>query len=457
MSSLTYLHWIYLIITGLICISLIRKKDIALFSIIGILVVSILYSKSFIFAIQALCRGLIVSFQEFLPIFIGISVIMSMTSAMQTAGVNKLLIKPIEKYIKTPLESFFIIGCFMFLFSILIWPSPAVALIGALLVPLASNIGLPAVYTAVAMNIFGHGVALSGDFFIQGVPEVAAQGANLSSADLMPYLIPLWTIMSITTILVSAFFMKRDLKKTPIVVSKQKEVQEEVTHKKKAIWCIVVTVTLFLIDIISMLCLHITGDDATYLISGTALIITCIIAFIFHPRDKALDKISEYIEKGFSFSIKVFAPAVVIIAFFSLGNQEYSSVILDENAPGFISDIISQLVSHVKVTKPLSTIMQVLIGGLYSLDGSGFAGLSVIGTIAKSLSISLEQTKLLTALGQVVIIWIGGGTIIPWSVIPVAAVCQVSPIELARKNIIPVLIGLGVTTIAAIVMLGFIG
>ena len=73
MSSLTYLHWIYLIITGLICISLIRKKDIALFSIIGILVVSILYSKSFIFAIQALCRGLIVSFQEFLPIFIGIS------------------------------------------------------------------------------------------------------------------------------------------------------------------------------------------------------------------------------------------------------------------------------------------------------------------------------------------------------------------------------------------------
>ena len=83
--------------------------------------------------------------------------------------------------------------------------------------------------------------------------------------------------------------------------------------------------------------------------------------------------------------------------------------------------------------------------------------LSVIGTIAKSLSISLEQTKLLTALGQVVIIWIGGGTIIPWSVIPVAAVCQVSPIELARKNIIPVLIGLGVTTIAAIVMLGFIG
>ncbi|WP_342443795.1 hypothetical protein MHB65_06855 [Lysinibacillus sp. FSL K6-0075] len=49
--------------------------------------------------------------------------------------------------------------------------------------------------------------------------------------------------------------------------------------------------------------------------------------------------------------------------------------------------------------------------------------------------------------------FIGGGTLIPWALIPAAAICNVSPFELARRNLIPVVIGLVVTTIVAVFLI----
>ncbi|WML42393.1 hypothetical protein RCG19_15860 [Neobacillus sp. OS1-2] len=41
----------------------------------------------------------------------------------------------------------------------------------------------------------------------------------------------------------------------------------------------------------------------------------------------------------------------------------------------------------------------------------------------------------------------------PWALIPAAAICNVDPFELARRNLLPVFIGLIVTTIAAIFLI----
>ncbi|MFJ8071635.1 hypothetical protein ACIQZD_22220 [Peribacillus sp. NPDC096447] len=48
---------------------------------------------------------------------------------------------------------------------------------------------------------------------------------------------------------------------------------------------------------------------------------------------------------------------------------------------------------------------------------------------------------------------IGGGTLIPWALIPAAAICNVSPFELARRNLLPVTIGLAVTTVVAMFLI----
>ena len=102
-------------------------------------------------------------------------------------------------------------------------------------------------------------------------------------------------------------------------------------------------------------------------------------------------------------------------------------------------------------------VVQTVAGILYSMDGSGFAGITVIGEIAGSYGVSGEGVKILTSLGQLVIIWVGGGTLIPWAVIPVSAVCGVSPGDLVRKNLVPVGCGLVGTVICAMVLMGLAG
>ncbi|MEB9898072.1 hypothetical protein P4K96_32250, partial [Bacillus cereus] len=88
------------------------------------------------------------------------------------------------------------------------------------------------------------------------------------------------------------------------------------------------------------------------------------------------------------------------------------------------------------------------------LDGSGFSGISLAGSVASLFgTASGGGTATLTALGQIAGIWVGGGTLIPWALIPAAAICGVSPFELARRNLTPVVIGLAATTFAAILLL----
>ncbi|MBM7685442.1 hypothetical protein [Defluviitalea raffinosedens] len=98
--------------------------------------------------------------------------------------------------------------------------------------------------------------------------------------------------------------------------------------------------------------------------------------------------------------------------------------------------------------------VQIVVGIITGLDGSGFSGLPLLGSLAQTFSVAMDINKeVLAALGQISTIWVGGGTIIPWGIIPVAAICNVEPLELARKNLPPVVIGFIATFITALFFL----
>ncbi|MNI84239.1 hypothetical protein D3C73_1411270 [compost metagenome] len=112
------------------------------------------------------------------------------------------------------------------------------------------------------------------------------------------------------------------------------------------------------------------------------------------------------------------------------------------------------LANNVPLNSAVGAITSVVTGAITGLDGSGFSGISLAGSIAKLFAVATHSgTATLTALGQIAAIWVGGGTLIPWALIPAAAICGVSPFELARRNLKPVLLGLAVTTVVAIFLL----
>ena len=205
----------------------------------------------------------------------------------------------------------------------------------------------------------------------------------------------------------------------------------------------------FLADIAAMLAFHLRGGDATSLVSGTAVLLMCfgsVLAF----RKSSLERITGYLTDGFLFAIRIFAPVIAIGAFFFMGGEgitaimggEASQILGTSSTGGIMNDWAVWLASHAPLNKYLIGGIQLAIGALTGLDGSGFSGLPLTGSMAHTFGTAVgASVPVLASLGQIAAIFVGGGTIVPWGLIPVAAICNVSPLDLARKNLLPVFIG----------------
>lgn len=455
---LTSMHYLYIVMVFIILAILLMKKDIVIPCIVGIFAMGYLYSGNIVFAIQTIYNTIIYAGNEFWGIIVIISLVVSMSKALQEIGADILIMSPIKKLMINSTCAFFSIGLTMMIISWLVWPSPAVALVGAVLLPAAVNAGLPVIWAAVAMNLFGHGLALSSDFFIQGAPAITAKAANIGVSEMMKASLPLWLTMSIVTITVAFIMLKRDMKKEKLIKNNAVDITTSNYNTKSstklAKFIAIVTPLAFLADILAMWKLNLRGGDATALVGGTAIIIMLLITLSNYKFNEALDKVVDNLKDGFGFGIKVFAPVIIIGGFFFLGNEGIAKSILGENATGLLNDISIFISQNISMSKIPAIIAQSSVAIITGLDGSGFSGLPIVGSLAYTFSNVINISKEgLSALGQIITVWVGGGTIIPWAVIPVAAICGISAADLARKNLIPVLCGIGATIFVAIIIL----
>ena len=309
------------------------------------------------------------------------------------------------------------------------------------------------------MNIFGHGVGLSGDFVIQGAPGITARAAGLDTMSVMVASIPLWATMSVVTILVSWLLFVRENRAraaadnaVPDDVGAEAMLGvEERVYTPFAKMIAVLTPLLFATDVILMLALGLKGGDATALVGGTAILILSLVTIFRGNFFQSLETIADNVKDGFQFAIKIFAPVVVIAGFFFMGSGDVAAKVLGEGAPSILNDFGLYLSQRVHLDGGLVAVVQSLVGIVTGLDGSGFSGLPLLGSLARTFSTATgANAATLAALGQITTIWVDGGTIIPWAVIPVAAICNVKPGDLARKNLIPVASGLLAMLIVAI-------
>ncbi len=465
--TLSALHWVYLIFILLVIAFIVMRKDTSFICIAGILVLGFIATSSLTASVTGVFNSFAYAIKELLGTILVISIIYGMSGVLMRAGINEVMVSPFTRLIRTPTLAYWTIGILMMVISWFFWPSPAVALMGAVLLPVAIKAKLPAMGVAVAMNLFGHGIALSGDFIIQGAPKLTADGAGIAVSEVVAASVPLVIVMGVVTTVAAFWLLQKDLKsgalkveavvKTDTAVENSEQKAEMKVLKattKKALAALVPF--LFAIDIVIMYVAKLQGGDATALIGGTSILILMIIACSAYKSDP-LGKITQHLIEGLQFGFKVFGPVIPIAAFFYLGDSAIVDIfgkVLPEGSNGLVNDLGIALAGAVPLNKGIAAVTATAVGAITGLDGSGFSGISLAGSIAKLFSIVIGGgAATLTAMGQIAAIWVGGGTLIPWAVIPAAAICGVDPFELARRNLKPVVIGLIVTTIVAMFLL----
>jgi len=459
--ELSLLHWVYVFFVAAIIAFMVMRKDTSFICILGIAVLGLMATGTVSGAISGIFNGFAYAIVELLGTILIISIIVAMSKVLSETGINGVMIAPFAKLIRTPALAYWVIGIVMMVISWFFWPSPAVPLIGAILLPVAIKVGLPALGVAVAMNLFGHGIALSGDFIIQGAPKLTSSAAGLPVGEVISASIPLVIVMGLVTTTVAFYLLMRDIKAKKLVAKEEvletiKENAPSLISRRAQVILAVVVPILFLLDLVVMLTLKLQGGDATALVGGTAVFILVLISLLAHKK-KGLEKITSYLIEGFQFGFRIFGPVIPIAAFFYLGDAGFLSIfgdLLPAGSQGLVNDLGFALAQTVPLNSIVGAITLTLVGAITGLDGSGFSGISLAGSVGKVFGIALNASPAtLTALGQLAAIWVGGGTLIPWAVIPAAAICGVDPFELARKNLVPVVIGLAVTTVFAIFLI----
>jgi TRAP-type C4-dicarboxylate transport system permease large subunit len=459
--ELTALHWIYVVFIALIIGFMVKRRDTTLICIIGIFLLALVATGSLASSISGIFNSFIFAITELMATILIISIIVAMSTVLTKSGINDVMIAPFAKFIKNPTLAFWVIGIVMMVISWFFWPSPAVALLGAVLLPVALRAGLPALGVAMAMNLFGHGIALSGDFIIQAAPKLTGDAASIPVGDVIAASIPLVITMGVVTTLSAFILLKRDMKLGRIKADNEGFVQDQtvsenlLTLTQKKFFAVFIPIA-FLLDVVALSILKLQGGDATALVGGTAVFILLILSLVAH-KQQGLEKSTDYLIQGFQFGFKVFGPVIPIAAFFYLGDSGFNQIIgdyLPKTSLGIVNDLGAALAASVPLTKEIAAVTLTGIGAITGLDGSGFSGISLAGSVAKLFGMAIGGgTATLTALGQITAIWVGGGTLIPWALIPAAAICNVSPFELARRNLLPVTIGLAVTTIVAMFLI----
>jgi hypothetical protein len=315
-----------------------------------------------------------------------------------------------------------------------------------------------------AISMFGYGCALTTDFIIQGAPGITAKASGVAVGSIMGKSLPMLIVWGIIALPLSFLAVRKDIQATagkpiewaPFEISPEARAEREKWtkaasgFKKPALYIIAI---LFALVILGMLVFRLRGGDATALLGGTVGIIMVFVAFGAYGKE-GFSKLTEHTRAGFMFGVRIFAPVFLIAGFFFMGSPGTAKAIFGEGARGLLFDLGQALANTVPLSRIPVAVVQAVVGGITGLDGSGFSGLPLVGTLAQALG---GATKLdvptLGALGQYFAVAVGGGCIIPWAVIPAAAITGTDPVEIARRNLWPTLAGFLGVLIVAIFML----
>jgi hypothetical protein len=449
---------------------------------------------------------------ELFSIFLIIALVTSLLGALQAMGADKRMVMPFQKTMKNGTTAFLVIFGVTYCISLFFWPTPAVPLIGAILLPAAIRAGLPAMAGAMALAIAGQGMALSSDYVIQVAPGLSAVAAGADTGVVADRALVLSVVTGVVAATIAYLRIRSQISPPdPVLLERWEQVggsgeveeasvieeRESVTvggdgHrpaavpasgragapslsydgldngpgvpvKRARIFAALVPVVFLavvgymILGKFTSLVPETSGGDAAGLVGGTAALLL-LAATITLDGKNCLETCATHVVDGLVFAFKAMGVVIPIAGFFFIGNADFAGRImtLDEGvtAPGFLFDLVSS-VQHVIPNVPLVMGLGILLIGMATgLDGSGFSGLPLTGSLSGALGpASGVDPETLAAIGQMGAIWTGGGTLIAWSsLLAVAGFARVPVLELVRNLFLPVIAGLLTATVVAVVI-----
>ncbi|WP_277369842.1 permease [Rhodococcus rhodochrous] len=527
---MTVAHIVFLLgLVGLI-VAMALRKNVLIPAVVATFATALAYDGNVASAVMAVFRATLTAGGALFEIFVVIAAVTSMLAAMRTIGADELMVRPFGRWMINGRVAYVVLFVITYLLSLFFWPTPALALIGAVLLPAAIKAGLPPLGAALALAISGQGMALASDYVIGLAPSISASGAGVPADDIADRALVLSLIVGLTAAVLAWFLTirKEIVRHSANLVSATDDPgiggsvsgrpaprpngelptpgtdhsgtdhsgtdhsgtdHSEADHTeayhtapvstvadidlpgtltpvltrpaRARAWAIGVPAAFGLVLVYMMLGRFTDlvpwsdGAGASF-VGGTALVLMAAVTLTTRPAD-ALEHCATHFVDGLVYAFKAMGIILPVAGFVYLGIPDYSGSILgleDGTGPAFLFDTVESIQTYIPDNGLFAAFSMLLIGMLIGLDGSGWAGLPLTGGIAAALAPQAGMdTATLAALAQNAATWTGGGTLVIWSsLIVVAGFCRVPVGDLVRRLAIPVVSGLLVAAVAAVVI-----
>ncbi|CAG9245006.1 hypothetical protein [Paraburkholderia unamae] len=543
-AVLTPAHFCYLAGVVAIIATMIFRANVVVPAILATFAVAFAWSGKLLTGFQAIFMGSLIAAHELFNIFLVIALMTALLNGLRALGADVRMVRPFKRIMVNGHVAFFILALITYLISLFFWPTPAVPLVGAILIPAAVYAGLPPLGAAAAIAIAGQGMALSSDYVIKVAPGISAKAAGADMLAVANTAFGLSLVVGAVALTLTWFFVVRGRVNAPsaanLVAWEAEDAVDEAAQEhqgsfakaelargtsgaleedrdaledrggqdardghapfrhgdaapalaslsiapqalggaalqmtpvaagvlidRRELWSKVfalVTPLAFLAVVVVMMRPDmigsgaIRGGDAAALIGGMAAVLM-MLATLSHGRKGFLDRTAEHIIDGFVFAFKAMGAVLPIAGFFFVGDASTAGPILGVAAgahvPSFLFELV-QACSQVIPQNPLFVSFGVLLMGMITgIDGSGFAGLPLTGSLAGALAPMVHlPAATLAAIGQMGAVWTGGGTLVAWSsLIAVTGFARVPVLDAVRALFLPVVCGLVVATLAAV-------
>lgn len=543
---LTAAHWVYLAGVVVIIVTMIARKNIVVPAVVATLATALVFSHSLIRGLSAVFNASLVAATNLFNIFLIIALVTAMLHALQAMGADRKMVAPFRKVMRNGHLAFWTLVVVTYFISLFFWPTPAVPLIGAVLIPVAIRAGLRPMAVGLVVAIAGQGMALSSDYVIRVAPGLSAKAAGADPNVVADRAMVLSLVVGGVALVIAYLMEFRKMRRPDAalltewestvgsggiadteraedlaVTERERELVEvgagerqsgpasggsrgsggsgggdfpaqrggtptighgvalrgegfmedaddeggsrKYTGNPAIPTFFAIFVPLAYLALIAYMVIakvsdrvpDLKGGDAAALVGGIAALIVFLAAFAGDRRN-FMENSAKHVVDGLVFAFKAMGVVLPIAGFFFIGNGDFSGQILGTadptKGPKFLYDLVTAAQSHIPHSGFIAAFGILIIGMIAGLEGSGFSGLPLTGSLAGSLGPAAGVSAgTLAAVGQMGNIWSGGGTLVAWSsLIAVAGFARVPVIALARRCFIPVVSGLVVGTLVAV-------
>jgi len=492
-------HWLYLLSVAAIILTMILRANVVVPSVIGTFLVVLAHTGNPISALVGIFSASFVAAKELFNIFLVITFMTALLNALKVLQADVRMVQPLRRVMTNGHASFLILAGCTYGLSLFFWPTPAVPLVCAILLPAAIAAGLPPLAGAMAIAIAGQGMALSSDYVIGVAPGISAKaaGAAVSAAVVADRALVLSLVTGAIALVMTYLYMRRQIVPGSAALltawqaraggaaaeplehagtfdkaelargTSQPAAPAHASAARLARWSrvfAVLTPLTFMGVIVLMAApgllggmAELRGGDAAALVGGVAFVLMMLATLAAEGPRHMLDVCPDHVTDGFVFAFKAMGSVLPIAGFFFVGAAETAGPILGiqgGHAPGLLFDLISASQHLIPDNHFLVGFGVLLVGMITGIDGSGFAGLPLTGTLSGALGpVSGIDPATLAAVGQMGAVWTGGGTLIAWSsLIAVAGFARVHVLDMVRALMLPVVLALCVSTTLAILI-----